>query len=133
MPVLIDSPSAVADREAVAWRELAGVEVARRLGVVPATGLPAQAASDRLRTMAPTLLGAVALTFLLQMATIYVPALNPVFDTQPLTARELVFCLALALMVFIVVEIEKLLVRRGCLYSAPPAHTGPNTDSISAR
>jgi len=63
------------------------------------------------------LLGAVALTFLLQMATVYVPFLNPVFNTEPLTAGELLFCLALSSVVFVAVEIEKVLVRRGLLYA----------------
>ena len=58
------------------------------------------------------LLGAVALTFALQMATIYVPFLNPVFKTQPLTASELGLCLAAAAVVFVVVEIEKAWRRR---------------------
>ena len=62
------------------------------------------------------LLGAVAVTFLLQMATIYLPFLNPIFSTEPLTMAELGFCLALSLVVFVVVEIEKALVRKGVLY-----------------
>jgi P-type Ca2+ transporter type 2C len=62
------------------------------------------------------LLGAVALTFLLQMATVYVPFLNPVFNTEPLTAGELLFCLALSSVVFLAVEIEKWMVRHGWLY-----------------
>ena len=40
------------------------------------------------------MLGAVVLTVLLQMAVIYVPALNPVFHTQPLPMFDLVVCLA---------------------------------------
>ncbi|MDQ9172490.1 calcium-translocating P-type ATPase, PMCA-type [Oxalobacteraceae bacterium R-40] len=63
------------------------------------------------------LLGAVALTFALQMATIYIPFLNPIFNTHPLTLQELGFCLALALLVFFAVETEKFLVRRGLLYA----------------
>ncbi len=63
------------------------------------------------------LLGAVLLTFVLQMATIYVPVLNPIFHTEPLTAAELGICLMLAVTVFIAVEIEKWLVRRGWLYN----------------
>ena len=62
------------------------------------------------------LLGAVLLTFVLQMATIYVPALNPIFHTEPLTAVELGICLLLSGVVFVAVEIEKALVRRGRLY-----------------
>jgi len=65
------------------------------------------------------LLGAVALTFLLQMATIYVPFLNPIFSTAPLTMSELLFCLLLSVVVMVVVEMEKLLVRRGMLYAQP--------------
>jgi P-type Ca2+ transporter type 2C len=57
------------------------------------------------------LLGAVALTFALQMATIYVPKLNPIFKTEPLTLNELLFTLALSSVVFIAVEIEKLIKR----------------------
>ena len=53
------------------------------------------------------LLGAVLLTFVLQMATIYVPFLNPIFKTQPLSLPELALCLGAALTVWIVVEIEK--------------------------
>ncbi|TXT38772.1 MAG: Ca2+-transporting ATPase [Comamonadaceae bacterium] len=53
------------------------------------------------------LLGAVLLTFALQMATIYVPALNPIFKTQPLSLPELALCLAASAVVWVVVEIEK--------------------------
>ena len=58
------------------------------------------------------LLGAFALTFALQMATIYVPFLNPVFKTEPLTFYELVITIALSSVVFVAVEIEKLVKRR---------------------
>ncbi len=58
------------------------------------------------------LLGAFALTFALQMATIYVPFLNPVFKTEPLSFGELAFTLALSSVVFIAVEVEKLFFRR---------------------
>ena len=57
------------------------------------------------------LLAAVALTFLLQMATIYVPLLNPVFKTAPLTPGELLFCIAWSSLVFVAVEIEKAIKR----------------------
>lgn len=58
------------------------------------------------------LFGAVILTFLLQMMTIYVPYLNPIFKTQPLTLNELVITLVLSSLVFSAVEIEKLWKRR---------------------
>ncbi|KPJ98169.1 MAG: ATPase, partial [Nitrospira bacterium SG8_35_4] len=53
------------------------------------------------------LLGAVVLTFVLQMATIYVPVLNPIFKTAPLTGSELCIALLLSSVVFFAVEIEK--------------------------
>ncbi|MGE5894177.1 MAG: cation-translocating P-type ATPase [bacterium] len=58
------------------------------------------------------LLGAVFLSFLFQMATIYVPFLNPVFHTKPMNFTELVFTLVLSSTVFFAVEIEKLIKRR---------------------
>ncbi len=63
----------------------------------------------------PYLLGAVLLTFVLQMATIYIPALNGIFRTEPLTFQELLISLGLSSIVFIAVEIEKLLRRRGII------------------
>ena len=59
------------------------------------------------------LLGAVALTFVLQMATIYVPALNSIFKTMPLSPAELAATCAIAAVVFVAVEIEKSTKRRG--------------------
>jgi Ca2+-transporting ATPase len=58
------------------------------------------------------LLGAVLLTFALQMAVLYVPWLNPIFRTAPLSALELGFCLLLSSVVFFAVEIEKAVLRR---------------------
>ena len=62
------------------------------------------------------LLGAVVLTVALQMATIYIPALNPIFKTDPLDLDELVLCLALSSVVFIAVESEKWFIRQGWLH-----------------
>jgi Ca2+-transporting ATPase len=62
------------------------------------------------------LLGAVLLTFVLQLATIYVPLLNPIFKTEPLSLVELLICLGASAVVFIAVELEKFWLRR-----RPPA------------
>jgi len=59
---------------------------------------------------------ALVLTLLLQLAVVYLPALNTVFHTQPLPAFELAVCLLLSSTVLLVVEMEKWLVRRGVLY-----------------
>jgi len=64
-----------------------------------------------LRSNGP-LLGAVALTLVLQLATVYVPWLQPIFHTQALSASELGLCVALAAVVFAVVEFEKVWRRR---------------------
>ncbi|MDY0339595.1 MAG: cation-translocating P-type ATPase [Coriobacteriia bacterium] len=59
------------------------------------------------------LTGAVALTFVLQMGTIYIPVVNEkVFKTQPLTWDELLVALAISSVVFWGVELEKLIKRR---------------------
>ncbi|MCX7272798.1 MAG: HAD-IC family P-type ATPase [Burkholderiales bacterium] len=58
------------------------------------------------------LLAAVLLTTGLQLATVYVPWLQPVFRTQALSAAELALCLACAAVVLVGVEIEKAWRRR---------------------
>jgi Ca2+-transporting ATPase len=54
----------------------------------------------------------VALTFVLQMLTIYVPFLHPVFKTQTLTLSELLIAMAIASVSFWGIELEKLIKRR---------------------
>ena len=58
------------------------------------------------------LLAAVALTLAMQLATVYVPALQPVFRTQALSAAELALICGLAAVVFVAVEVEKAWRRR---------------------
>jgi P-type Ca2+ transporter type 2C len=55
---------------------------------------------------------ALSLTVLLQLATLYVPFLNPVFRTAPLSPMELGVTLVASMVVFWVVEAEKLFRRR---------------------
>jgi Ca2+-transporting ATPase len=57
-------------------------------------------------------MAAVALTFGLQLAVIYVPFLQGVFKTTPLSGVELVVSLALSTVVFWVMELEKWLLWR---------------------
>ena len=56
------------------------------------------------------------LTVVLQLAVIYLPPLNAVFHTAPLSPQELAICLALPLVVVLAVEMEKWLSRRGIIY-----------------
>jgi len=67
----------------------------------------------------PALLGAVALTALLQLAVIYLPAANTIFKTQPLTGFELALCISAGLAVLLAVEFEKWLIRRSGIYGIP--------------
>ncbi len=53
------------------------------------------------------LLGSVVLTFLLQMALVYIPACNEIFRTAPLSLQELLFCIGMSVVVFHAVEAEK--------------------------
>lgn len=53
----------------------------------------------------------VLITFVLQLAIIYIPALNPIFKTAPLSLNDLLIATALSSVVFLAVEIEKLVKR----------------------
>lgn len=61
------------------------------------------------------LLGAIAVTIVLQLAAVYLPFFNDLFRTAPLTLEQLLICVILSTVVFWVVELEKLLIRRGVL------------------
>ncbi len=58
------------------------------------------------------LLGAVLLTFLLQLCIIYIPFFNPIFKTAPLSAIDLAITIALSTIIFFAVEVEKMVKRR---------------------
>ncbi|MEB2775566.1 cation-translocating P-type ATPase [Algoriphagus sp. D3-2-R+10] len=55
----------------------------------------------------PTLVISILITLLLQLAVIYVPFLNEMFHTSPLTWAELGFSIGMGLVVFHAVEAEK--------------------------
>ncbi len=63
------------------------------------------------------LVGAVLLTFGLQMAVIYIPFLQDIFSTQSLTVIELLTCVGLSSIVFWAVETEKWIKRRKSISS----------------
>ena len=58
------------------------------------------------------LIGAVALTFALQMAAVYVPFFQGFLKTEPLGAKDLAVSLLLSVIVFWSVEAEKWFIRR---------------------
>ena len=60
----------------------------------------------------PALFYAVVAAFGLQMATLYVPAMNRIFHTVPLSWRELAVCVAVSSVVMFAVEGEKWMQRR---------------------
>ena len=64
------------------------------------------------------LLGAVALTVVLQLALVYVPVLQSFFSTKALPASDLAVTILVSLVVFVAVEIEKWLSRRAGLETA---------------
>jgi Ca2+-transporting ATPase len=61
------------------------------------------------------LLGAIVVTVALQLLAVYLPFFNDIFGTNPLTGEQLLLCFALSSVVLVVVELEKLLIRRGVL------------------
>lgn len=60
----------------------------------------------------PALIGAVLLTFALQMAVIYVPFLQNIFETTALSFNQLLLSLGLSTIVFIAIEVVKLIRQR---------------------
>jgi Ca2+-transporting ATPase len=58
------------------------------------------------------LLGAVALTFVLQLFAIYTPFLQEFLETEALPLADLAIAVALSTIIFWAVEVEKWLARR---------------------
>ncbi|MBK7888488.1 MAG: cation-translocating P-type ATPase [Bacteroidetes bacterium] len=58
------------------------------------------------------LIGAIAITVVLQMMIIYLPFANEIFKTQPLTLKELLICIGMSAVVFHAVELEKWIKRK---------------------
>jgi P-type Ca2+ transporter type 2C len=59
------------------------------------------------------LTAAVAGAVLLQVVVVYVPLFNRLFDTKPLSGGDAIVATVLACVVFLVVEIEKIVRRHG--------------------
>lgn len=74
------------------------------------------------------LLGAIVLTVALQLALVYVPFLNPIFNTHPLTWTELAISVFAPALVFVAVELEKWMVRNGWIYHAHAGKGRPDRD-----
>ncbi|HSJ55094.1 MAG TPA: cation-translocating P-type ATPase, partial [Anaerolineae bacterium] len=70
------------------------------------------------------LLGAVALTFALQMAVVYVPFMQELFETSALSLADLAISLVLSTVVFIAVELQKLVARQREKRSGAPQRQG---------
>jgi Ca2+-transporting ATPase len=60
----------------------------------------------------PALVVAIVVTVLAQLAVIYLPPLNAVFRTVPLSAAQLAACFAIGSIVLVAVELEKFVRRR---------------------
>lgn len=58
------------------------------------------------------LIGAVLLTTILQLSVVYIPALNGIFQTEPLTLKELLLTLFVSSVIFFFIEVEKAIKRR---------------------
>ena len=58
------------------------------------------------------LIASVLLALALQVIITYVPALNPIFQTEALTLKEFIVVGVLSSLVFFAVELEKLIFRR---------------------
>jgi Ca2+-transporting ATPase len=60
----------------------------------------------------PSLAAAVAATVSLQLAVVYLPLFNVVFDTLPLSGWDVTIAILVASLILVAVELEKALKRR---------------------
>ena len=60
----------------------------------------------------PALIGAIALTVVLQVAVTYVPLLQELFETKPLTATEMLTCIGLGTLTLFGLELMRVVNRR---------------------
>ena len=60
----------------------------------------------------PALIGAVALTVVLQLAVTYIPFLQNLFETRPLTASEMLTCIGLGTLMFVGLEVMRIFTRQ---------------------
>ncbi len=64
---------------------------------------------------------AIAAIVMLQLLLTYAPFMNTLFSTAPLDVHDWMLCLAVGVAVFVLVEVEKMLQRRGMFAFAPQA------------
>ncbi len=69
------------------------------------------------------LTGAIGLALAAQLAVVYVPGLNPVFETVPLPLPTLLLCFGLGIAVLPILELHKWVVRRGPRGALPRSST----------
>jgi Ca2+-transporting ATPase len=60
----------------------------------------------------PALIGAVLLTVVLQLAVTYVPFLQELFETNPLSATDMLICVSTGVVMLLGVEVERLIFNR---------------------
>ena len=77
----------------------------------------------------PAVLIAIAAIVALQLLLTYAPFMNVLFDTAPLAFGDWLLCLAVGIAVFVLVEVEKALQRRGLL---PFARHGAGASETAA-
>ncbi|NPV78051.1 MAG: cation-translocating P-type ATPase [Anaerolineae bacterium] len=60
----------------------------------------------------PRMLIAVVVTFLLQLAVVYLPFMQDIFNTKPMPLYDLALCVGIAVLVFLTIELGKWIIRR---------------------